>query len=122
MPLLDKVFGQPALRETVRIMLKDAKFVDEERRKQGRLPYFHPVMIKLDEGEELYSALTRDVSATGMGLLHWMPIESQVITVICHLHNEAVVRLRVDIDWCMSCGEGWYISGGEFLDVQAGLN
>ena len=25
--------------------------------------------------------------------------------------------LRTQIIWCEDCGEGWYISGGRFLDV-----
>jgi len=118
MTILDTVLSESTLRQTVRRMIYDAKQADDERRRNGRYPYFQPVMIQLKDSPELYSAFTRDVSPSGIGLLHWMPIHPQPMTVITSLGDGTDLRLSVKVAWCVPCGEGWYISGGRFMDVE----
>ncbi len=118
MKILDKLLSAPRLRQTVARMIEDAKLADEERRRNGRFPYFQPVMIQLKDSPELYSAFTRDISSTGIGLLHWMPIQPQTIRIIGKLSNGESVRFSVKIAWCIACGEGWYLSGGSFTDFD----
>lgn len=120
MPLADIIrsFGESKLDSTVRQLVADARFEDAERREHGRTPFFHPVIIEIiGEGRARYSAFTRDVSETGLGLLHWMPIEPQPIVVTTRLLNDQLVSLNLEVSWCIACGEGWYISGGEFTGV-----
>ena len=118
MTILEKLLSTPKLRQTVAKMIEDAKLANDERRNNGRYPYFQPVMIQLKDSPELYSAFTRDVSLTGIGLLHWMPIQPQTITVMGKLTDGMDVRIGVRVVWCVPCGEGWYISGGRFLEVE----
>ncbi|MCA9149456.1 MAG: PilZ domain-containing protein [Planctomycetales bacterium] len=118
MSILEKLLSVPKLRSTVGRMIEDAKIADDERRRNGRYPYFQPVMIQMKDSPELYSAFTRDVSLTGIGLLHWMPIQPQMISVMGKLMDGTNVRVAVKIAWCVPCGEGWYISGGRFTDVE----
>lgn len=118
MSLLANLFRTPPLRRIIGKMIEEAKVADAERRENGRWPYFQPVMVQLQNSPEFYSAFTRDISDTGIGLLHWMPMEPQVISILNHLSTGETVRLSVKIAWCVSCGEGWYISGGRFLSVE----
>lgn len=118
MTMLQKFLGAPKLNQTVAKMIEEAQSADEGRRTHGRVPYFHPVMIQLDESPELYSAFTRDVSTTGIGLLHWMPIQPQTISVLTKLDDGEEARMLVRVVWCVPCGEGWYISGGRFVGLD----
>ena len=97
-----------------RILAKAQRF-DEERRMAGRHPFFYPVLLRLHQGTQQYSAFTRDISEGGIGLLHSMPIEPQTLTVITRLDSgDEQVELPIRLVWCLPCGEGWYISGGAF--------
>lgn len=118
MTILSQLLSAPRVRQTANLLIADAVLDDEERRKQGRHPYFHPITIQLKDSPELYSAFARDVSQTGLGLLHWMPIPPQIIRVILELHDGTTIRVGVKISWCSAWGKGWYISGGRFVDVE----
>ncbi|HUY34359.1 MAG TPA: PilZ domain-containing protein [Pirellulales bacterium] len=89
-----------------------------DRRGTGRSPFSGPVTISV-EGEEVprFSAFARDISPLGVGLLHMMRLEpGQVIVTLCGANGETL-SLRTQVIWCESAGEGWYTSGGRFLDV-----
>jgi hypothetical protein len=110
--------GGKKLSKTVQLLLQDALQANEERRENGRTPFFHPVIIEFGTGEPCrQSAFTRDISETGIGLLHWTPIEPQPIVITTRLRTDKIVGFNVDLSWCISCGEGWYISGGHFTGV-----
>ena len=106
------------IKQAVRTLISDAKESNSQRRCHGRTPLFQPVILRMGEDfQDRYSAFTRDVSFVGLGLLHSMPIEPQEVMLVTRLNTDETVRLIVDITWCMSCGEGWYISGGAFKKV-----
>ena len=44
------------------------------------------------------------------------PWEGEAIVTIRPRAQDAI-RMRVQIMWCNSCGDGWYTSGAEFLEV-----
>ncbi len=47
-----------------------------------------------------------------------MPLErGEVVVTIRGEEGQEPVALRTQIMWCKDCGEGWYISGGRFIDV-----
>ena len=85
-----------------------------ERRDGGREPMFQPVLIFDEDGEEL-AGFTRDISVTGVGLLHSWPVKPGVVTLRLQLPDSPVVSLRVKIEWCLPCGDGFYVSGGRFV-------
>ena len=88
------------------------------RRMSVRSPYFGPVLITLtDEPFPQFSAFARDLSPVGIGLLHIMPLERGEVRIAIRNAAEDPLVLRTQIMWCEDCGEGWYISGGRFLDV-----
>lgn len=89
-----------------------------EPRAATRSPFFGPVTIGLNGAEfPQFSAFARDISHLGVGLLHIMPLECGEVLVTIRREGEAPLALRTQIIWCEDCGEGWYISGGRFIDV-----
>ena len=106
------------LRDTVELLLEDARKASRRQREKLREPFFSPVRLCFDDYEEqTFTAFTRDISSKGIGLLHCMKIMPGELTVIARMRDGHEIRLRTDIAWCLNCGEGWYISGGEFVGV-----
>jgi hypothetical protein len=89
-----------------------------DQRDSTRSPFFGPVTISLG-GEDVprFSAFARDISPLGIGLLHIMPLEPGQVIVTLRGASGDKLSLRTQIIWCESAGEGWYTSGGRFLDV-----
>jgi hypothetical protein len=84
-----------------------------DRRVEVRFAFFRPVSVHTHDGHA-FSAFSREISASGVGLIHNMPLErGEVQITISHEHGYSI-RVRTEIMWCQSCGEGWYISGGRF--------
>jgi hypothetical protein len=46
-----------------------------------------------------------------------LPVGDVEITIPTELGR--TVKLQARIERCDSCGEGWYISGGEFIGIKA---
>lgn len=85
------------------------------RRLNQRHPFFRLVSITNGraQGTKL-SAFSRDVSATGIGLFHNMPLEARRVALSIPTTAGDQVELSTEIKWCEACGEGCYLSGGRF--------
>lgn len=89
-----------------------------DRRGEPRNPFFRPVSILLDGPQRrMYSAFSREISRSGIGLLHNMPLEPGEMTLVVLGPVGEVCRFRTQLVWCRPCGEGWFLSGGRFIDV-----
>ncbi len=84
-----------------------------DRRLDTRLPFFRPVSIKTPEGNQ-YSAFSREISASGIGLIHNVQLDDGKVELIIPTRQEQWIHVEATILWCESCGEGWYVSGGQF--------
>ena len=82
-------------------------------RTNERLELSVPAEIKTQRGNTI-SAMTREISRTGIGMLHRGSVSP----------GEASVRMasetrefeyRVLIEWCHPCDNGMFMSGGRFL-------
>lgn len=106
--------------EAVLRIIKEARdSAATEQRRSARVPFFRPVLLSLDASEPpRFSAFCRDISLYGIGLLHIMPLPCREIVVRFACPDGEPMDLRVRIDWCQDCGEGWYMSGGRLLDVE----
>ena len=101
----------------VRVMLEDAHAAQAERRLHDRTSFFTPVFVSTEDGQT-HTGFTRDVSRTGISLLHRLPIEPQRVNLLLTRPTGGVVEMTVNLTWCNTCGEGWYISGGGVCDAQ----
>jgi hypothetical protein len=78
-----------------------------------RHPFFRPVGVCVD-GCKL-SAFSRDMSESGIGLLHCFELPLGEREIIISSAKGYSVSVLTRIVWCKPCGEGWYLSGAEFI-------
>ena len=102
---------------TIATLVNQAK-ADKDRnlRSEQRYPFFQSVI--LNRGRQSLSAFSRDISEKGMGLLHDMPLAGNY-TVIVIDETGRQHHLSAEVIWCRPCGQGWYLSGVQFLMDQA---
>ena len=107
------------IRQIVERLLNEAESHTGERRSAVRKPYFRPVSLAVQQGDQRrsFSCFSRDISPHGVGLLHNMPLEPGEVALTIQTESGEGVRLSSEIVWCRSCGEGWFISGARFLGV-----
>ena len=89
-----------------------------DRRAEVRYAFFRPVSIEMDDGHR-YSAFTREISETGIGLIHNMDLPEGEVEISIRSDCGYSIRVRTRIVWCQACGEGWYISGGRFIGIAS---
>jgi hypothetical protein len=99
-------------------MLRELMLIAEEefmnRRSERRFPFFRPISVEADNHS--YSAFTREICASGIGLLHNVELPLEEVSVTLKGRPQ---KLRILIERCESIGEGWYISGGKFVNTVA---
>ena len=112
-------FDQKQISHTVKRLLDEAKLERGEQRAHTRQPFFGPVTIVVQENgqQRNFSCFSRDISPSGMGLLHNMPLKLGRVTLVIP-RESAGIHLQSEIMWCQPCGEGWYLSGASFLAVS----
>lgn len=87
----------------------------KDNRVGPRFPLFQPVTLR--RGVQCLSAFSRDISETGLGLLHDMPIGGEYVIAICDGFG-CEYELAGEVLWCHPCGQGWYISGVRFCQIE----
>ena len=88
---------------------------NKDRRSEPRIPFFRPVSIAVNG--HCYTAFSREISCTSIGLLHSMDLPLNEIEISVPIETGQSATLLVRIERCESCGEGWYISGGKFVAI-----
>src|SRR5262249_21490254 len=87
-----------------------------DRRAEQRYPLFRPVVMR---GHVDCVAFSREISAGGIGLLHNVELSPGEVELAIPTKNGSSIRVRTRILWCQPCGEGWYISGGQFMGIAS---
>jgi hypothetical protein len=82
-------------------------------RTNERLELSVPAEIKTKRGNTV-SAMTREISRTGIGLLHRGSVSPGETTVRMASETREF-EYRVLIEWCHPCDNGMFMSGGRFL-------
>ena len=97
-------------------LINEAKQASQkERRSETRIPYFRPVSILMNGHR--YSAFSREISEFAIGLLHITDLPLGEVEISVSTRSGHQCNLLARIAWCESCGEGWYISGGEIVGI-----
>lgn len=100
----------------VELLIEHAKDeAQKDDRAQPRYPLFQPVTLR--RGLQCLSAFSRDISESGIGLLHDMPIGGEYKIAIRDGFG-CEYELTGEVLWCRPCGQGWYLSGVRFCRVQ----
>ncbi|MCP4786552.1 MAG: PilZ domain-containing protein [Fuerstiella sp.] len=82
-------------------------------RTNERLELSVPAEIKTQRGNTI-SAMTREISRTGIGMLHRGSVSPGEATVRMASETREF-EYRVLIEWCHPCDNGMFMSGGRFL-------
>lgn len=106
-------WSRPSLKDLKDVLESIGKPDVTNLRTNERLELSVPAEIKTQRGNTI-SAMTREISRTGIGMLHRGSVSP----------GEASVRMasetrefeyRVLIEWCHPCDNGMFMSGGRFL-------
>jgi hypothetical protein len=92
----------------------EAEFYND-RRSEKRFPFFRSVTVEVDDHS--FSAFTREICDTGIGLLHSMELPLTVVFITMAGRPDQVLSLL--IERCEPIGGGWYISGGRPVGSNA---
>lgn len=88
--------------------------VRRDRRSETRYPFFRQISLHVPGGQTCV-AFSREISSVGIGLLHNVPLAQGEVELSIPSRKGYSIRVRTKILWCNPCGEGWYISGGQFV-------
>jgi hypothetical protein len=88
--------------------------VRKDRRSETRYPFFRKIELNA-AGDAACVAFTREISTVGVGLLHNVPLTPGEVELSIPSKKGYSIRIRTKVLWCQACGEGWYVSGGQFV-------
>lgn len=92
----------------------------DEIRESERLELSVPAEMTTRRGNVI-SAMTREISRTGIGLLHRGSVTPGEVTLKMASESREF-EYRVLIEWCAPCENGMFLSGGRFLRKGQDLN
>ena len=105
-------WSRPTLKDLQEILESIEKSDSENLRESERLELTVPAEIRTLRGNTV-SAMTREISRTGIGLVHRGAVATGEVTV--KLAGETrQFEYRVEIEWCCPCPNGMFMSGGRF--------
>jgi len=106
-------WSRPSIKDLHEILEGISKEHSEEHRTSNRLELSVPAEVVTSRGNTV-EAMTREISTTGLGLLHRGSISPGEVTVRM-ASDSRTYEYRVKIQWCTPCANGMFFSGGEFL-------
>ena len=87
-----------------------------ERRVDPRYAFFTTVTLRPSSSpEQIISAFSREISCSGIGLLHAAPIFAHESYEVDIRIEEVRVRRNARAVWCRPVGDGWFLSGCRFI-------
>lgn len=106
-------WSRPTLDDLRQVLESIGKPEVTNLRTNERLELSVPAEIKTGRGNTI-SAMTREISRTGIGLLHRGSVSTGETTVRMASETREF-EYRVMIEWCHPCDNGMFMSGGRFL-------
>ncbi len=112
--------AKPDISRAVTDLLKeDSNFDRSENRSAHRENLVRPVNVELRDEGKVVPAFSRNISATGIGIITDEPVQIDGVAVlhIQRIQGKEVVILA-ECRWCKAYGENWYISGWQFINLK----
>lgn len=107
---------RPSIDELRNVLESIGKSDVEHDRVAERLELSVPAEVVTQRGN-VVSAMTREISRFGIGLLHRGHISPGDVTVRMASETRQF-EYRVRIEWCDPCDNGMFMSGGRFLNSE----
>jgi hypothetical protein len=96
--------------------LLEAARQGHERRVDPRYAFFTTVTLRPESSpRQAMSAFSREISSSGLGLLHAAPLAAGEAYEIDIRIEEVRVKKQGRAIWCRPVGDGWYLSGFRFV-------
>ncbi|MGD9853315.1 MAG: PilZ domain-containing protein [Planctomycetaceae bacterium] len=114
----DDLWSRPTLSDLRAVLESIGKSEAEHGRTAERLELSVPAEITTSRGNTI-SAMTREISRHGIGLLHRGSLTPAEVTVRMASETREF-NYRVAIEWCHPCENGMFISGGRFVTNSNG--
>jgi len=109
----DDLWSRPSLNDLRTVLESIGKSDVEHGRAAERLELSVPAEITTSRGNTI-SAMTREISRHGIGLLHRGSLSPGEVNV-CMASETREFNYRVSIEWCQPCENGMFLSGGRFV-------
>ncbi len=106
-------WSRPTLKDLQELLERIQDPTVENRRDVDRLELSVPAEIVTSRGNTV-PAMTREISRTGIGILHRGSISPGEV-VVKMAGDSQTFEYRVQIEWCTPCDNGMFMSGGRFL-------
>ena len=110
-------WSRPTLKDLQRVLESIEKAEPDHGREAERLELSVPAEVITARGNTI-SAMTREISRSGLGLLHRGSVSPGPVTVKMASESREFVY-RVQIEWCTPCENGMFMSGGRFIRKTA---
>lgn len=106
-------WSRPTIDDLRRVLESIGKPNVNNARVNERLELSVPAEVRTPRGNTI-AAMTREISRTGIGLLHRGAITPG--DVVVRMASETrEFQYNVHIEWCSPCDNGMFMSGGRFL-------
>ena len=106
-------FSRPTIDDLRTVLDSIGKSDCTNLRSSERLELSVPAEIKTQRGNTV-SAVTREISRTGIGLLHRGSVALGEVTVRMASESRQF-EYQVQLEWCTPCDNGMSMSGGKFI-------
>lgn len=107
---------QPTLSDAELEALLAAAQGNADRRVDPRHAFFTTVTLRSESNPSVViSAFSREISRSGIGLLHAAQIFAKEIYEVDIRIVDVRVRRSAQVIWCRAVGDGWYLSGIRFI-------
>ncbi len=110
-------WSRPSLKDLQRVLESIEQSDQDNVREAERLELCVPAEVVTSRGNTV-PAMTREISRTGVGLLHRGSMSLGQVTVKMASETRQF-EYRALIEWCYPCEGGMFMSGGRFLRKQA---
>ena len=110
-------FSRPSMQDLREVLESLAQPDVENLRLNERLELSVPAEIKTSRGNTI-SAVTREISRTGIGLFHKGSITPGEATVRMASETREF-EYRILLEWCHPCDNGMFMSGGRFVNQES---
>ena len=93
-----------------------------ERRSEHRYPFPHLVhLTPIDEDntvrhDETVVVVGKHLSGRGLGFYHPKPLPYRRMIASLEVGTDAWIAFLIDLSWCRFTKQGWYESGGRFIE------
>lgn len=111
-------WSRPTIKDLQSVLESIERNDFDDGREAERLELSVPAEVTTLRGNTV-SAMTREISRNGIGLLHRGSISLSEVTVRMASETRQF-EYRVLIEWCTPCDNGMFMSGGRFLRTDNG--